>query len=801
MALSVGDAVLTFLADTTQLDTAFNKIATEAGEKLGIAATGSIEGMSKAMAVGQQGAVELGNITDLAGEKVRESMYEARGEIGLLGEAFGINLPRHVRSFVAELPGVGSALSAAFQATAVLFLIEALIQGIEKIVEFAEHGEKAAQAWAKATLDLENLTIKQGDHTKSLELSNLKLDDQIAKLENRPQANRLREALIETSIAADQLAAAFSKDFEKMTEQINAATSLTAQFSQGMASVFRSGLTGDAVGALGAGLAAGITGIQAVKDSLSQVEEKLLEINKLRIEQANAKTEEQQIAANHALAEGYGVLAQTSNNALGIVRLNAPDNIKLITELSATVINATAAQKDFGLQSENVYKRLRVAADESAKEQAAALQKKDKEVIQSINERLAEEQKLYKKETDASLKSTEEELAAQKKANSEALQLAHQKMEGQIAIIDREIVLREQAAQRDAEILKGQYDRRELTGQQYLGKLRALYQQEQADLIAMLNRKEQFVILEAQNEAAQKGRILTTEEAKELKSVIDLETKKAQIRNEYDNKFLKTEEQVTTKIAKEYATLTKLLDDYVKHLRAAEKDLQGFGKVANSILGDVSNAFGSAIESWLSGQDSFGKAMEKALAQYLIQVAGKAAIDALYFAAWGIADSFWNPPRAGADFAAAAEFAAIAAVAGAAGAALGSTSKGGGSGGGGQGPQVDQNNPNNQPGQNPQQGGRNVPHLSDGGLITSPTLAMIHSNEAVIPLGDSGVMSAIADALDRHTSSGRGDIHVHVQGLISADHLGKVMKRMSRQVQTGRGIILSSNALKTTRRG
>ena len=44
-ALDVGDAVLRFLGDTTQLDAAFNKVATEAGEKLAPAA-GEIQKMA-----------------------------------------------------------------------------------------------------------------------------------------------------------------------------------------------------------------------------------------------------------------------------------------------------------------------------------------------------------------------------------------------------------------------------------------------------------------------------------------------------------------------------------------------------------------------------------------------------------------------------------------------------------------------------------------------------------------------------------------------------------------------------------
>lgn len=151
--IDVGDAVLTFLGDTTNLDVAFNRVADQAAVTMGKAAASvgqvgdAVDGMSESMAVGAQGAVKLGEVTTLAGTKARESMYQARGEAALLGEMFGIHLPRHVSSFVAELPGIGTALSAAFAATAVLFLIEALVKGVEKIQEWSEHAHKMALAW------------------------------------------------------------------------------------------------------------------------------------------------------------------------------------------------------------------------------------------------------------------------------------------------------------------------------------------------------------------------------------------------------------------------------------------------------------------------------------------------------------------------------------------------------------------------------------------------------------------------------------------------------------------------------
>jgi hypothetical protein len=135
--ISVGDAVLNFIGDTTQLDQTFTSLPSKA--KAGLAPVqeqidGVTDGFKEA---GVAGTSVLGEEIPEAAELSRKAMSEARGEVRLLGEEFGIRLPRHVANFVAEMPGVGEALSAAFSATAVLFLIQALVQATEKVADFA----------------------------------------------------------------------------------------------------------------------------------------------------------------------------------------------------------------------------------------------------------------------------------------------------------------------------------------------------------------------------------------------------------------------------------------------------------------------------------------------------------------------------------------------------------------------------------------------------------------------------------------------------------------------------------------
>lgn len=134
--IDVGDAVLTFVADTTQLDTKFATIGQEAEAGLRPAADALDDVAGGFKDAGTAATAAVPPITEAA-EATKVNMYEARGEVRLLGEEIGVRLPRHVGSFVASLPGVGEALQAAFSATAILFIAQALIQVTEKVSDWA----------------------------------------------------------------------------------------------------------------------------------------------------------------------------------------------------------------------------------------------------------------------------------------------------------------------------------------------------------------------------------------------------------------------------------------------------------------------------------------------------------------------------------------------------------------------------------------------------------------------------------------------------------------------------------------
>jgi hypothetical protein len=63
-----------------------------------------------------------------AAEEAEYSVTEAKHALHGLGEEIGVHIPRFVQGFVAEMPAVGSALSAAFSAVAVIGLIQVLAE-------------------------------------------------------------------------------------------------------------------------------------------------------------------------------------------------------------------------------------------------------------------------------------------------------------------------------------------------------------------------------------------------------------------------------------------------------------------------------------------------------------------------------------------------------------------------------------------------------------------------------------------------------------------------------------------------
>jgi hypothetical protein len=112
--------------------------------------------------------IEAGNQIAEGAQKADFSMREARGTAALLGEEIGVRIPRHVASFVAEIPGVGEAMALAFSGIAVIALVEILAKGIEKLEEFISETFIFTSAQKALNDEILSSNAKIADYDKKL---------------------------------------------------------------------------------------------------------------------------------------------------------------------------------------------------------------------------------------------------------------------------------------------------------------------------------------------------------------------------------------------------------------------------------------------------------------------------------------------------------------------------------------------------------------------------------------------------------------------------------------------------------
>ena len=122
--------------------------------------------------VGESGT-EAGAAIAEGMNKADFSMREAKGTAMLLGEEIGVKMNRHVAGFVASLPGVGEAMSAAFSAFAVVGLADILVRVTEKATEWIASTFIMTDAMKEldSQLKTDNGTIaKMNEHVTALNL-------------------------------------------------------------------------------------------------------------------------------------------------------------------------------------------------------------------------------------------------------------------------------------------------------------------------------------------------------------------------------------------------------------------------------------------------------------------------------------------------------------------------------------------------------------------------------------------------------------------------------------------------------
>jgi hypothetical protein len=146
-----------------------------------------------------------------ASRQMVSDMQETRAGIKQIGEEIGVNLNRHLVSFLAKIPGA-DIFAKAFPIAAVAGIGMAFVESGKKAYEFLEKTRAVAGEMGEAMRKMRAETDMSNDE---LDLTNKKIEEQIAKLERRP-VNGLATALAEARVEADKLAKSLDTSAEKL---------------------------------------------------------------------------------------------------------------------------------------------------------------------------------------------------------------------------------------------------------------------------------------------------------------------------------------------------------------------------------------------------------------------------------------------------------------------------------------------------------------------------------------------------------------------------------------------------------
>jgi hypothetical protein len=359
---------MSFIGDTTNLDEAFTRIVAQADTSMSEAAgsvgkfTGALSGIEpviansksdvdswnqevmRAMGEAGQGVKIFSSEAVNGGDKMQYSFREARGGIMLLTEEIGVHLPRELTMLLAHIMPVGIAFEA-------MLPILGVVAAIKVIGDLIEKHEKLAEAQRHHQETTESLVIKQNDLVLALKAANLQIEDQILKLEGRPEQNKLAIALIQVKDAADNLASSFAADFSKMDSELEKQNGLWANLKNSALAALAAA-TPELVALKWQKSAQDqIAANYLVQDSVKQViaaEEKLNEARRKLADIDPTKNMEAWKAAAGAVAIAAGNVQSVADAAHTAVKTVEPDAHDLLAALTDKAILASAEWKAMG---------------------------------------------------------------------------------------------------------------------------------------------------------------------------------------------------------------------------------------------------------------------------------------------------------------------------------------------------------------------------------------------------------------------------------------------------------------------
>jgi hypothetical protein len=154
---------------------------------------------------------DTGKQVQQSSREMRGGLEETREGLMLVGDQIGVHLNREVSRFLAEIPAVSKAVSLAFSSVAIFALIQMVVEAGEKVEAFVKTNSQAAEKNKEA---FDSLQRSQEATNKQLDLSGIKLDNELAKLEHKPE-NKLAESLAEAAVQAQELSDKLQGSIEK----------------------------------------------------------------------------------------------------------------------------------------------------------------------------------------------------------------------------------------------------------------------------------------------------------------------------------------------------------------------------------------------------------------------------------------------------------------------------------------------------------------------------------------------------------------------------------------------------------
>jgi hypothetical protein len=321
-----------------------------------------------------------------AGGKAKEaggSMKEARESIMLLGEQFGIHVPRAVASFIASIAPLRGLLAGLFPILGGLALI-----GV--VGELSDHFHEYEVAVRKAAEELDNLNIKETDRATGIEIETLRLEDEIEKLESRPETNKLAAALLEVQSKTNELNASFAEAIQKAQEALDKEDTFWAKL----------GFDLKELGKLSYGLTFGgdkmveqtlteAEAMERLRDLLTQITEKYKGVEEARLALSTAEGDvrgahtaqeakaalDKEKAAVEEVNRQYLLYIGVLNEAQGMAKLAGTSGQQAFQQISKELLSANAAIRDNIALLKQDEEQVKLVAEEQAR--AAAKRAED----------------------------------------------------------------------------------------------------------------------------------------------------------------------------------------------------------------------------------------------------------------------------------------------------------------------------------------------------------------------------------------------------------------------------------------